>query len=35
MDARFAVGNFTPPQSDPNISRITPARVLAAAAELL
>jgi ADP-heptose:LPS heptosyltransferase len=35
MDARFAAGNFTPPQSDPYISRITPARVLAAAAELL
>jgi ADP-heptose:LPS heptosyltransferase len=35
MEARFAQGNFTPPDRDPDISRITPARVLAAASELL
>jgi len=35
MEARFAAGNFNPPARDPDISRITPARVLAAAAELL
>jgi ADP-heptose:LPS heptosyltransferase len=35
MEARFAAGNFSPPARDPDISRITPARVLAAAAELL
>ena len=35
MEARFAQGNFTPPAHDPDLARIAPARVLAAAAELL
>ncbi len=35
MEARFAAGNFSPPARDPDISRIKPARVLDAAAELL
>ena len=35
MEARFAAGNFRPPGSDPDIAQISPARVLAAAIELL
>jgi ADP-heptose:LPS heptosyltransferase len=35
MEARFAAGNFAPPSRDPDISGIAPARVLAAATELL
>ncbi len=35
MEARFAAGDFTRPASTPNIAQISPARVLAAAAELL
>jgi len=35
METRFAQGNFTPPDHDPAIGRIAPARVLAAASELL
>lgn len=35
MEARFAAGNFNPPARDPAISHIAPARVLAAASELL
>jgi ADP-heptose:LPS heptosyltransferase len=35
MEARFAQGNFTPPDRDPDIGSIAPARVLAAAAEWL
>jgi ADP-heptose:LPS heptosyltransferase len=35
MEARFAASNFDPPARDPDISRITPARVLATAADLL
>jgi ADP-heptose:LPS heptosyltransferase len=35
MEARFAQGDFRPPARDPNISQITPARVLATATELL
>ncbi len=35
MEARFAQGNFAPPGRDPDIGRIAPIRVLAAAAQLL
>jgi ADP-heptose:LPS heptosyltransferase len=35
MEARFAAGNFAPPARDPDLGRVSPARVLAAAAELL
>ncbi|MFD1872643.1 glycosyltransferase family 9 protein [Hymenobacter bucti] len=35
MEARFAAGNFRPPDRDPDISCVSPVRVLAAAAELL
>ncbi len=35
MEARFAQGNFAPPGRDPDIASIAPARVLAAAEELL
>jgi ADP-heptose:LPS heptosyltransferase len=35
MEARFAQGNFAPPDRDPAIASVTPERVLAAAAELL
>ena len=35
MEARFAQGNFQPPGRDPAIGSIAPARVLAAASELL
>jgi ADP-heptose:LPS heptosyltransferase len=35
MEARFAQGNFAPPDRDPDISSITPERVLAATSELL
>ena len=35
QEARFARGDFSPPAQDPDISQIVPARVLAAARELL
>jgi ADP-heptose:LPS heptosyltransferase len=35
QEARFAAGDFSPPAHDPDISQIAPARVLAAACELL
>ena len=35
QEARFARGDFSPPAQDPDISQIAPARVLAAARELL
>lgn len=35
QDARFAQGDFTPPIRDPDLSRLTPGRVLAAVTELL
>jgi ADP-heptose:LPS heptosyltransferase len=34
QEARFAQGDFSPPATDPDISQITPARVLAAACEV-
>jgi hypothetical protein len=35
MEARFAQGNFAPPDRDPAIGSITSERVLAATEELL
>ena len=35
QETRFAQGDFTPPAHDPDLSRLTPGRVLAAAVELL
>jgi len=35
MEARFAQGNFTPPDRDPDLATIAPERVLAAAEKLL
>ena len=35
QEARFAEGNFAPPARDPDLSQLAPARVLAAARELL
>jgi len=35
MEARFAQGNFTPPDRDPDLATIAPERVLVAAEELL
>ncbi|MGI4759572.1 MAG: glycosyltransferase family 9 protein [Janthinobacterium lividum] len=35
QEARFAQGDFSPPAQDPDISQLAPARVLAAARELL
>ena len=35
QEARFAEGNFAPPTRDPDLSQLAPARVLAAARELL
>jgi ADP-heptose:LPS heptosyltransferase len=35
QEARFALGDFSPPAQDPDISQIVPARVLAVATELL
>ena len=35
QEARFARGEFSPPSRDPNLSQLDPARVLAAAVELL
>ncbi|MGI4739825.1 MAG: glycosyltransferase family 9 protein [Janthinobacterium lividum] len=35
QEARFARGDFSPPATDPDLSQLAPARVLAAATELL
>ena len=35
QEARFTQGNFTPPARDPELSRLSPSRVLVAVAELL
>ena len=35
QEARFAQGDFSPPAHDPDLSQLAPARVLAAAREVL